>query len=40
MNKPRARQIHGRYCAAVGCLNNQESNPSLAFYRFTKQKER
>ena len=33
MNKPR-----GIYFAAVGCLNNQGSNPSLAFYRFTKQK--
>ena len=29
MNKPR-----GRYCAAVGCLNNQGSNPSLSFYRY------
>ena len=35
MNKPR-----GRYCAAVGCLNNQGYNPSLSFYRFPKQKER
>ena len=35
MNKP-----SGIYCTAVGCVHNQGSNPSLAFYRFPKQKER